>query len=157
MQSVSAFLGKMFFLMMLLSCSALSTTTLSDKIEEKASDTLKDNANVDANVCLSISLHIFQTNFLLHFSTTVCGQWLANWKTRHLCCRPCQFKDDSFHQWFKWRIGRCFGMHCASWWKQRWHLQNNQSACQNAKWCQQCWRHLCLCWFIWQQIGDDEQ
>ena len=58
MQSVSAFLGKMFFLMMLLSCSALSTTTLSDKIEEKTSDTLKDNANVDANVCLFISLYI---------------------------------------------------------------------------------------------------
>ncbi len=64
MQSIFVFPGNVYLLLMLLLFAALCTTTLSDKIEEKTNGTLKDNANVDANVCFFTSLSIFQSNFL---------------------------------------------------------------------------------------------
>ena len=63
MQSIFVFPGNVYLLLMLLLFAALCTTTLSDNIEEKANGFLKDNANVDANVCLFTSLSIFQANF----------------------------------------------------------------------------------------------
>ncbi len=64
MQSIFVFPGNVYLLMMLFLFVALCTTTLSDKIEEKANGSLKDNANVDANVCFFTLLSIFQANFL---------------------------------------------------------------------------------------------
>ncbi len=59
MQSIFVFLGNVYFLLMLLLFATLCTTTLSDKIEKKANGTLRDNANVDANVCFFTPLCIF--------------------------------------------------------------------------------------------------
>ncbi len=86
----------------LLLIATLVTTCLADKMQENASESLKDDddESVDSKVCVASFLGVF----LILFSPLGTGQRLAEQKARNICSRPCQLQDDSLYQWPWWQV-----------------------------------------------------